>query len=203
MSSFFTLPTSQRKRKREDASDAKVSKKRAIAAHHTDKDDRASRKSKLKRDESISSCSSENHEQGNRAIDEVVSGSESESEDETGAERRLRLAEQYLQNLKGDVDEVGFDAEKIDRDLIAERLQEDVVCIPPTWRTFSYILTPHQGRNEGTHLSAYSSRSCIPRCCQDPVPLGYRYYNGDCSMPSLRLHCLERYHPVQVGAFYA
>ena len=59
---------------------------------------------------------------------EPVSDSESEEEDETGAERRLRLAEQYLENIKEEVDEIGFDAEEIDRDLIAERLQEDVVC---------------------------------------------------------------------------
>ena len=52
---------------------------------------------------------------------------DSGSEDETAAERRLRLAEQYLENIKGEVDEAGFDAEQIDRDLIAERLQEDVV----------------------------------------------------------------------------
>ena len=58
----------------------------------------------------------------------MPSSSESESGDETAAERRLRLAEQYLENVKGEVDEVGFDADEIDRDLIAERLQEDVVC---------------------------------------------------------------------------
>ena len=66
---------------------------------------------------------------------EIVSDSESEEEDETGAERRLRIAEQYLENIKGEVDEVGFDAEEIDKDLIAERLQEDVV-----WRMSPYTL---------------------------------------------------------------
>jgi len=61
--------------------------------------------------------------------EEKYISSESDDEDETGAERRLRLAERYLENIKGEVDEVGFDAEEIDRDLIAERLQEDVVGI--------------------------------------------------------------------------
>ena len=56
-----------------------------------------------------------------------VSSSNSDDDGETAAERRLRLAEQYLKNIKSEVDEAGFDAEDIDRDLIAERLQEDSV----------------------------------------------------------------------------
>lgn len=52
--------------------------------------------------------------------------SSSASDDETAGERRLRLAEQYLKNTKEEIDEAGFDAEEIDRDLIAERLREDI-----------------------------------------------------------------------------
>jgi len=42
----------------------------------------------------------------------------------------LRLAERYLENIRDEVavnaeNEIGFDAEQIDRDLIAERLRED------------------------------------------------------------------------------
>jgi ribosomal RNA-processing protein 9 len=128
MSSFFTLPASKRKRKREDGTAAPSSKKRNTAVRGTIKDENASRKSRPKRDESISSDDSEAGGKGTRASDDGHTTSESESEDETAAERRLRLAEQYLQNIKGEVDEVGFDAEEIDKDLIAERLQEDVVC---------------------------------------------------------------------------
>lgn len=52
---------------------------------------------------------------------------ESDNDDkETAAEKRLRLAERYLENIQEHVDEAGFDAADIDRDLIAERLQEDV-----------------------------------------------------------------------------
>jgi len=131
MSSFFTLPASQRKRKREDGTVALSSKKRITAARGTTKDEKASRNPRLKRDESISSDDSEAGRKGLRASDEGHTNSESESEDETAAERRLRLAEHYLQNIKGEVDEVGFDAEEIDKDLIAERLQEDVVCTVP------------------------------------------------------------------------
>lgn len=71
--------------------------------------------------------------------DESVSGSESEAsiasgegsrtassdEDETTGERRLRLAQQYLDNIREEVDEAGFDAADVDRDLIAQRLKED------------------------------------------------------------------------------
>lgn len=51
----------------------------------------------------------------------------SDDENETAAEKRLRLAERYLENIRNEVeDEVGFDAAQIDKDLIAERLKEDV-----------------------------------------------------------------------------
>lgn len=78
---------------------------------------------KADRDESISGSESEGND--------VQAGSASESEatseeDETAAERRVRLAERYLDNIREEVDEVGFDAEQIDKDLIAQRLREDV-----------------------------------------------------------------------------
>ncbi|KLJ10711.1 hypothetical protein EMPG_13923 [Blastomyces silverae] len=78
------------------------------------------------RDESISGSESDDDDfsQSEASIEE--DGSEEESEDETAADRRLRLAERYLENIREEVDEVGFDAADIDRDLIAERLKEDV-----------------------------------------------------------------------------
>ena len=134
MSSFFTTPASQRKRKREDANAAPSTKRRNIAKTGAKPPNKKS--SRARRDESISSSGSEDEVARKRVNDaEIVSDSESEGEDETAAERRLRLAEQYLENIKGEVDEVGFDAEEIDNDLIAERLQEDVVC-----RMFNQIL---------------------------------------------------------------
>ncbi|SPQ21770.1 a6112437-2c52-41e5-a99e-a604b2ae29d6 [Thermothielavioides terrestris] len=53
---------------------------------------------------------------------------ESDNEGETAAEKRLRLAQRYLEKTRKEVelDEYAFDAEEIDRDLLAERLQEDV-----------------------------------------------------------------------------
>lgn len=123
MSSFFTTPASQRKRKREEHPTTSA-KRRVIDKSSHPKSQKADRP-KASRDESISGSGSENEEPKNRRGDEISSSS-SDDEDETGAEKRLRLAEQYLQSIKGTVDETGFDAEEIDRDLIAERLQEDV-----------------------------------------------------------------------------
>lgn len=126
MSSFFTLPASQRKRKRADERPGKQSKRRGVQTE--DSETRKSRKKdkalpKQDRDESLSGSASEESHGG------VESASESEAtseEDETAAERRARLAERYLDNIREEVDQTGFDAEQIDKDLIAQRLREDV-----------------------------------------------------------------------------
>ena len=124
MSSFFTVPASQRKRKRDDRNAAPGTKKRGADA----KNDSAGDRRAQEREESISGSDSD--EDGN----DIVSGgsgeeSESDSEDgETAGDRRLKLAERYLDNIREEVDDVGFDAAEIDKDLIAERLKEDVVC---------------------------------------------------------------------------
>ncbi|KAK2748288.1 pre-rRNA processing protein [Myotisia sp. PD_48] len=123
MSSFFTLPASQRKRKREDRVGGPAIKKRGVTARSEAQGAERGRKDKDKDDESISG--SESDGEGSIAASDEESGSSSD-EGETGAERRLRLAEQYLENIREEVDEVGFDAAEIDRDLIAERLKEDV-----------------------------------------------------------------------------
>lgn len=117
MSSFFTTPASQKKRKRTEATTA-ASKKRNVAAE-------PSKPRRRERDESISGSESEDEGRGDDfgEKDEGSSG----DEEETAAERRLRLAERYLENIKEEVqDGYGFDAEQIDKDLIAERLVEDV-----------------------------------------------------------------------------
>lgn len=126
MSSFFTLPASERKRKREDRAAAPGSKKRGVDANGDSAARSGSRRQE--RDESISGSDIDEDE-----ISSVAGGSEEESgsvsdEGETAADRRLKLAERYLENVREEVDEAGFDAAEIDRDLIAERLKEDVVC---------------------------------------------------------------------------
>ncbi|KAL2833436.1 WD40-repeat-containing domain protein [Aspergillus cavernicola] len=124
MSSFFTLPASQRKRKREDRSGAPASKKRGVDADGVVRN-KGVRKTR-ERDESISGSDlDEDAESVASRASEEESGSESE-EGETAADRRLKLAERYLDNVRDEVEDYGFDAEEIDRDLIAERLKEDV-----------------------------------------------------------------------------
>ncbi|KAL5362342.1 WD40-repeat-containing domain protein [Aspergillus floccosus] len=124
MSSFFTLPASQKKRKREDRAGAPASKKRGVDADG-DSGAKGSRKAR-EREQSISGSDIDEDEVSSvSGASEEESGSDSD-EGETAGERRLKLAERYLENVREEVDEVGFDAAEIDRDLIAERLKEDV-----------------------------------------------------------------------------
>lgn len=127
MSSFFTTPTSQRKRKRTEGPST-AQKKRQIASTSTPA--KSAPRGRKDRSESISGSDSDDFEgRGNDADDILPSESEdSAGEDETAAEKRLRLAERYLANIRSEVEDdgVGFDAEDIDRDIIAERLIEDV-----------------------------------------------------------------------------
>jgi ribosomal RNA-processing protein 9 len=127
MSSFFTIPSGQKKRKRPTLNVQDDSRKRVATPREPKSTHR-----RPQRDESISGSDDESDNgprdlPGDQDAQESSSGSEGE-EEETAAERRLRLAERYLDNIRSEVaadDEVGFDAEDIDRDLIAERLQED------------------------------------------------------------------------------
>lgn len=125
MSSFFTVPASQRKRKRADDRLGKPAKRRGVTteedqSQHTER--RTARPRDRDRDESISGSDSE---------DDVKPESTEESEatseeEENAADRRIRLAQRYLDNIRQEVDETGFDAEDLDKDLIAQRLKEDV-----------------------------------------------------------------------------
>ncbi|KAJ9645103.1 pre-rRNA processing protein [Coniosporium tulheliwenetii] len=127
MSSFFTTPASQRKRKRPDTSAGAATAKRRNTAASTARPHNDTRARK-ERDDSISGSEDTEDEEPRRApdVEEEEATSESEAENETAAERRLRLAERYLSNIREEVDEAGFDAADVDRDLIAERLKEDV-----------------------------------------------------------------------------
>ncbi|KAI1106113.1 WD40 repeat-like protein [Jackrogersella minutella] len=129
MSSFFTVPGALKKRKRAPITDRP--KKRVATSKFSKAPSRPAPtpapapKKRVERDDSISGSDSES----DAGIDEHEaheSSSESENEGETAAEKRLRLAERYLENVRQEVDETGFDAEDIDRDIIAQRLQEDV-----------------------------------------------------------------------------
>lgn len=148
MSSFFTIPGAQNKRKRQAPTNEGPKKRLATSYNSNSKSKAKSTSTKsastkpsisqkqrvVERDSSISGSDSEDEDLSED--EELPSGSEesgSEAEGETAAERRLRLAERYLDNVKQEVDdEYGFDAEDVDRDILAERekigerLQEDI-----------------------------------------------------------------------------
>ncbi|KHO01492.1 WD domain, G-beta repeat containing protein [Metarhizium album ARSEF 1941] len=133
MSSFFTIPGSQKKRKRPAAPEApkkrisgsKQSSVKSSARTGATNSKRGTGKEPISDDdsaddESYSSTSNAGEDEDKEDLQS------SDDEGETAAEKRLRLAERYLENIKEHVDDAGFDAADIDRDLIAERLQEDV-----------------------------------------------------------------------------
>lgn len=132
MSSFFTAPAPRGKRKRApaaaDSPQKRVATSRSAKAATNFAPASRKRSGRIeRRDESISGSESDAEGQDAEAEDsEGASQSEEEVDGETAAERRLRLAERYLDNVRQEVDTVGFDAEDIDRDIIAERLREDV-----------------------------------------------------------------------------
>ncbi|ETN38484.1 uncharacterized protein HMPREF1541_06519 [Cyphellophora europaea CBS 101466] len=126
MSSFFTVPASQKKRKRADERVSKPSKRRDVEKpkRASEPERKAPRARDEQRDESISGSDTDEE-----IIDDEGSLDESEAsseEDETAAERRVRLAQRYLNNIREEVQEVGFDAKDLDDDLIASRLRQDV-----------------------------------------------------------------------------
>ncbi|KAI0852261.1 WD40 repeat-like protein [Daldinia vernicosa] len=125
MSSFFTVPGAQKKRKRAPVIDGPKKRVATTKTSKTPSKPAPAPRKRVERDESISGSESES-EDGAVQLDAPGSDSESENEGETAAEKRLRLAERYLDNVRQEVDETGFNAEDIDRDIIATRLQEDV-----------------------------------------------------------------------------
>ncbi|KAI1331916.1 WD40 repeat-like protein [Xylariaceae sp. FL0255] len=126
MSSFFTVPGAQKKRKRTN-NDGPSARKRPAGASVVKRPSKPQPSKRVERetrdDESISSGSEDAEDPGH--VEDPGSGSESER-DETAAEKRLRLAEAYLSKVREDVDTTGFDAEEIDKDMIAARLEEDI-----------------------------------------------------------------------------
>jgi ribosomal RNA-processing protein 9 len=132
MSSFFTVPASQRKRKRGEDSVGTSTKRRGLERsgerpkqdNSDRKDYRRPRDRDRERDESITEESDLDEE-----IEDIETADESEATSEEGenaTERRERLAQRYLEKIRQEVDTTGFDAEDLDKDLIAQRLKEDV-----------------------------------------------------------------------------
>lgn len=96
MSSFFTVPNSAKKRKRTAVSASGGKHKKSRESYLQDRS--GGKKAKPVDDEDISSESEGESEDGKAiATDDEE---EDEYEGETAAEKRLRLAQQYLDNLK-------------------------------------------------------------------------------------------------------
>ena len=124
MSSFFTLPASQKKRKRSRPSDQENAGGSGAKSQRRET-----------RDESISGSDDSDDENDGpavrrEALDESDDDDEEEFPDEDPAAKRIRLAEQYLANTQKEVLlEEGFDAVDVDqenlRQRMGERLKED------------------------------------------------------------------------------
>lgn len=116
MSSFFTLPASQRKRKRTEGQSKLSSKKKT---------------SRTNDDDSISGSDlSDIDGRGRVGSEEFSEDDEEEYLDEDPAFKRIRLAEQYLANTEREViEDGGFDAADVDQENLrrrmGERLRED------------------------------------------------------------------------------
>lgn len=114
MSSFFTKPTQSKKRKSAPTNPTASAPKKS--------------KARPSDDESISGSESDVSSAGAR----TPTPSESDEEGTTEAGRRLKLAQQYLENVRRDVaedqelDPGSFDAAEIDKEVISRRLKEDV-----------------------------------------------------------------------------
>lgn len=124
MSSFFTHPTAQRKRKRKDQTLVFPSQKGLVLSNASRKGAPSSSKND---EESVSGSDVEATfaETGSNGDSDSTEPPERGDDNETG-ERRLKLAERYLKNVAEDLDETRFDAADIDKDLIASRLRQDV-----------------------------------------------------------------------------
>lgn len=122
MSSFFTVPASQKKRKR--AQDG------ATGSRKQEKVEVSRRRST--RDESISGSDISDDDGSHRdEADEAASETDEEDDPmEDPASKRVRLAEQYLANTQKEIlEDVGFDAAEVDQENLrrrmGERLKED------------------------------------------------------------------------------
>ncbi|KAI7212267.1 WD40 repeat-like protein [Hortaea werneckii] len=131
MSSFFTLPASQKKRKRVQSSDANGAERKSSTKGRRREDrDESISGSEGSSDEEDTGATGQRRRQGVLESDEDDEEDEEEFGDEDPAAKRVRLAEQYLANTQKEVlDDAGFDAADVDaenlRRRMGERLKED------------------------------------------------------------------------------
>ena len=118
MSSFFTLPASQKKRKRPETAGSKPTRRQQSAPS------RPTKKRREVRDESISGSESDVDADDAESSQTLVEESSEDESDEDAAGRRTRLAERYLENTRREILAEGFDAKDIDNELLAQRMGE-------------------------------------------------------------------------------
>ncbi|KAI1180944.1 WD40 repeat-like protein [Nemania sp. FL0916] len=127
MSSFFSIPGSHKKRKRDHDGSANRRPARPRRPGPTSQP-RAAAPKRVERDEEISESDSDleaaEDEDANASVSEE--DEDEDERDETAAQKRLRLATQYLSRVREEVEATGWDAEQIDKDMIAARLEDDV-----------------------------------------------------------------------------
>ncbi|CAG8473665.1 8460_t:CDS:2 [Ambispora gerdemannii] len=90
------------------------------------------KKRKFEANDDEESIPSSEDEVGPGLIDDMdmehnFSEEDDEEAHETPAEKRRRLAKQYIDSVREDLDEAGFDAAEIDRDLIGQRLRKEAL----------------------------------------------------------------------------
>ncbi|KZS87993.1 WD40 repeat-like protein [Sistotremastrum niveocremeum HHB9708] len=129
--SFFS---SSKKRKRPIAGPSKSASKHQSKASKPGKFQKKGNKTPVKNVKKRTQESDETDEDDDGDIDDlelraedVEEGSGEEDENETPAQKRLRLAKVYLDGLKEELGEGEFDAAEIDREIISARLQRDVL----------------------------------------------------------------------------
>ncbi|KAI1827535.1 WD40 repeat-like protein [Xylaria intraflava] len=122
MSSFFSVPGAQKKRKRDHDGSAS---KRQFRSRPAAKPQPAPKK-RVKRDDDEEISEGDSESEPADDADAPASESDESEHDETAAQKRLRLATQYLSRVRDEVEATGWDAEQIDKDLIASRLEDDV-----------------------------------------------------------------------------
>ncbi len=117
MSSFFSIPGAQKKRKR--GNDGAAGKRPARPRPTTKP--QAAPKKRVERDEEISSGSDSESEPAEE-VDVSASESDEHEDGETAAQKRLRLASEYLSRVREEVEATGWDAEQIVSTLLSRRV---------------------------------------------------------------------------------
>ena len=134
---FFATSSKKRKRPSPSTSASVPRKKLAIANGKLRSKKPSSRaqqpKKRIAHDEELSDATEGDPDLGGvddmdlRVSDEDPYQSGSENENETPAEKRLRLARMYLEGVKTSLAEGEYDAAEIDKELISARLKQDVM----------------------------------------------------------------------------